>query len=567
MCSFIFYSFFFLGLPADFNSDLVVTYYPALERSFSELWGMILDPTSPGWFYAPRTVDALKPMEFLRPLCHLIVKFNFVTFGNIQLAGQILAIIALTIINVFLFAGTFFFTKKRWLAWSAVALFISFPSNLFNMLSIMPLGMQYWATVISIVFFWVFGLLVQSTGRRSVFLFVLLLIVFWTGVKLNSGLKVLPVIAGGFLVLRAIDLIKRMGFIKFLALGGGLLLFLIIFTVPFTTYEKWAARHGEPALNLIEQNDQNMTLNDQKTTTYKFDYFFARTFWSSQEQFKRIFPLNRKKTIPLSLTGNFAFFFSVFFWGSLLVLPFVYRKIYADEEESASGRRDFYFIALAWFLFSIMMFGTGGQSPENPRYLIYAYIPMLYLLFANISLAGKFFSKYVPAKYLKFFLIAIVVYTAASNMRIHAASVKGAVTMQSASVEVEKAFHLDLNGQVPAEQVFYKSHPQIMQDYLLVVDWHEMPDTWFEKAAKNIETFGAFYYLSIDENPSRLQEIDSNAYQVDLTATIKQYGRGTLYSKLIHMTYLIADRFGLKKYDSKNFYLYRISPSRYTAGP
>jgi len=182
---FLFIFSLYAGLPIDFNADhITINVRGADTMSYSELISLILNPLTPAWFYPPNGL-----MEYLRPLEFLGIKLLFHVSNYSLTPFHLTAAITNGILMVIFLLIIFYVTRSLFWSWLGVLLYLSFPSNLFLMLSTFSVDFQYSVSILSTVALILFGLATLRPMKKSTFFLSLMgwIITVWFAIKLKSS--------------------------------------------------------------------------------------------------------------------------------------------------------------------------------------------------------------------------------------------------------------------------------------------------------------------------------------------------------------------------------------------
>ena len=518
---FLFIFSLYAGLPIDFNADhITINVRGADTMSYSELISLILNPLTPAWFYPPNGL-----MEYLRPLEFLGIKLLFHVSNYSLTPFHLTAAITNGILMVIFLLIIFYVTRSLFWSWLGVLLYLSFPSNLFLMLSTFSVDFQYSVSILSTVALILFGLATLRPMKKSTFFLSLMgwIITVWFAIKLKSSEKILPLIFLAFITLKFRSILKDIGrtrLIVVLVLCFG----MIVLVVPFRPFHQWLKKNiviestSQDSTKIIQPTNQK----DAQTFSFRWENLFYRTFCVPKEECS-LMTLKRDK-LPRSFSANYGFFLAWFFWIGLIASPIMWSYIKKNQNLIPAEKLDeyghFFSLWLVWFGATIAGF-ANGLNVYDTRFLNIAYVPSIPILFAIIAMTEyAFFSASSNKKngkkilYRGLFLL-ILIYSLGSNYTILAKMVGNFGGAQDAVVRAERDIFRDFFQQTPNRLTLYERHHEL-ENRAIIVDWYDLPDNWFEQAEEKLRRENQIYLYSRTHDPEKLTQFKEKGYEVFL---------------------------------------------------
>ena len=244
---FSFIAICYIGLPVDFTADHVSNIRNTAAISYPELFKLILNPTTPAWFYPPGDGS----MAYVRPLHFLLMKFYFNQFNYSLPPFHITAAIGNGILGLVLFFFIYHWTRNLFLGFLGIVLYSSLPSNYFTMSSTFAMDFQHFIGLFTLSSLFLFGQLTLKKNKAGTFALQLLgwVVTTWLVIKLKSSEKIVPVICGAFLVLRWKFISARIGLRKTVILLL-VVLGMAVLVVPFKSFDAWTGRESSKSEKL-----------------------------------------------------------------------------------------------------------------------------------------------------------------------------------------------------------------------------------------------------------------------------------------------------------------------------
>lgn len=518
LVAFAFFFTCYVGLPYDFNAD-----YPLVVRgtgavSYGELVKLTLNPSTPSWFYPPTSRTDL--MVYLRPLQFLFLKFEFDSLGYTLPPLHVVTAVGCGLLSALLFGIIAHWTKRKLWGWLAVALYLTFPSNVFMLISDFSADFQFYISILSLTAILLFGRLTLQRSKSVIafsFLAFLWLISVWLAIKLKSSEKILPVVCLGFLIWQCRSIYRRIGFLK-TAIAVFVVAVSFFLVVPSKTFFNEIARKINPEDNLAASKVE--APKDKKMFSLKWQNGLQRTFFvpDGEFSFKSIF---RRSRNPLSFTENYGLFLGVLFWLGLFVAFFLFnlRKPSPTGPPDFEIRRHHFNLFLVWFV-AILCGFCSSMPLTDSRFLNFAYLPSLIVFFLALDeLQKAFFSSLKRSRVFLSALILLVVATCLLNFFTYSKLLGHYGGMQDALVRAEKDIFPLVYGEAPTDTSLYERHTEL-ERRAVIVDWYDLPSDWIEIVKDRLAEEPAVFLYSRTLQPERLVALKDAGIEASLW---KQY--------------------------------------------
>ncbi|MFH1799450.1 MAG: hypothetical protein ABH891_01195 [Candidatus Omnitrophota bacterium] len=497
LLAFVFIALYWVGLPTDFNADLLtITLRGTSASSYSDLLLRIADPRTPAWLYPPSGL-----MEYLRPLDTILEKAYFDLFGTSLIPFHVTAAVGYGLFCFCLFVLISRWSKRKLYGWLAVALYLSFPSNVFNLLSTFSADFQQFLSVLCIASLLCFcRMTYKKTSRFSFLLHGLAwFLAVWLAIKLKSSEKILPFVCAAFLVWRLPVIRHRLSWQRIVVILGMLTASLIL-VIPFKSMIPQKAFSSGPYANEIQES---LNLKDKMILGFDLKNMIKRTFYVPGGDFPFTTPIRRKE--PKSFTENYGCFLGWFFWLSILLTPFLMfryeKKITAEGTEGLFPQA--YWMMLIWFAATVAGFASGA-AVGDVRFLNFAYVPSLFILFFACRIwEERFFPGKISSWIFRTLLSAAVLITLIPNFTTYTKLAAHFGGMQNAVVRwSEDIYRSEFQTEPHGWELYQRYHE--LETRFMMTDWYELPSHWLETAQSKVAAEGTLYFLTRSTDSERL---------------------------------------------------------------
>ncbi|MBI3307195.1 MAG: hypothetical protein HYZ84_05255 [Candidatus Omnitrophica bacterium] len=507
---FLFISISWVGLPADFNADhLAINYRGTHALSYWDLVRLTLDPRTPAWFYPANGL-----MEYLRPFQFLIMKVFFDLFQDSMIPFHLTAAFGFGLLSAVFFLLVFYSTASILYGWLAVILYASFPSNYFMLTSTFSVDFQYFVSILSLIALLTFVRLSRGDFKKSgvftasVFLWI---VSIWLAIKLKSSEKILPFICLAFLGWTSLRTRPRLPLTR-IAFLAGIIACMMVLVIPARSLAKWTKQpwitantpgSQTPSTNIPEA----LTPKDKTTFGFHWKNLLQRTFYVPGGDFP--FTSLKRKEWPRSFSENLGFFLAWFFWLGLTFI--IFRKI---SSEDSPKDHDFLIVAI-WFCVILAGF-ANGLTVYDTRFLNFAYIPGVLLLFYGThEIEDIFFKQDKSRLVFRGLIFAAVLYTAITNFGFYSKLLMHFGGMQNTLIKSETDIFRETFGRDPGPWELYQKH-QEMESRFEVIDWYELPSDWMDTAKGKLEKEKMIYFFTRTTDSERLKALQNTGYSAEL---------------------------------------------------
>lgn len=508
---FLFIAVCYVGFPVDFTADHVSNIRDTAAFSYGQLVKLVLNPTTPAWFYPPGDGS----MAYLRPLHFFLMKLYFNWFDYSLPPFHVTAAVGNGLVGLILFLFIHHWTRSLVLGFLGIVFYSSLPSNYFAMSSTFSMDFQHFIglmTLLSLSLFW--RLTLKEHKTPWVFLLHLLgwIAVTWLVIKLKSSEKIVPVVCGAFLVVRWKFISERIGKGK-TAMVLFMTLAMAVLVVPLKSFEAWT---GKESLKTEDLTIGPSTEKDKAAFSFHWENVLQRAFFVPGGKFP-LTTLSRSDT-PRSFSENFGFFLSWFFWLNLMGMPIlISRYARAQVAEEEIERRESFFhsltLFLIWFLTSLVGF-SSGLSVFDTRFLNFAYLPSMFLLFLFLVLDRHLI--FLNSKSRRAFtavMAFLILYSSLSNDCILAGLLSHFGGMQSAVVRAETDVYREVFGEEPTSTSLYERHLEL-EGKATLIDWYDHGKDWFPSAEARFKRETTLYFFCQKAESFRLEQFRRAGYTV-----------------------------------------------------
>lgn len=539
--AFLFIVVCYLGLPVDFSYDyLDVSLRTVGTVSFQDLIKFTLNPFSAGWFYPPdRHIEYLRPLQILLfQLFHLWMPASLAPF-------QIAAAIGHGLLALFIFFVIYYWTNSLIYGWLAVLLHASFPSNFFIMGSIASLDFQYYVSILTISALILFILL--TIGKfRSTFSFltasVAWFVILWIDIKLKSSEKIIPFVCFGILLVQFRFILDRIGFQRLCALAVGVMATVIILVVPQKSVESWFHRMNFSSVEQTEQQIKTISPKDKRALSFSVKNAVRRTFHINGLEYSGT---------PRSFTENLSGPLGVCFWISFLLMPIILRR-----QKNRDLFKHFLWCITIWFSSIITGFSSGADL-HDLRFLNFAYIPAVFLLFLTASAFKETLSSFTRVNvFFRWFFIFLVIYSIFNNFTLLEVNLRHFGGMQSALIRAENDVFFDFYKRHPKGAELYQKHREL-ETRVVFIDWYDRQGNWFEDASYQLKNEGVLYFYTSYFDSEKLERFKQARYKVEFWKRYDLLKAEPLAFRWLQLKTFLKNRFR-KKPKKFEFYIYRI---------
>lgn len=544
----------YVGLPIDFNADYITFHSQAVHLiSNHELIRNVLTPFTPAWFYPDNN-----EMQNLRPLQVLLYNnfFRLVPYSNVPF--HILAAIGHGFLALLCFGLIMRWTNSKLLAWLAIILYASFPSNYFMLASSNSGDFQYYVSILSLSALLIFGAL--TLNRMSNWHFVIgvasLIVLVWIAIKLKSTEKIMPFVCLAFLVVHFKQISSKVGSVKYLILVMACLSMMIL-VVPFRSLNIWNTRH--PAVASLEKtiNIEPSTQKDKKTFSFSTQNLIQRTFYVSGGENPFVTVVRRK--IPRSFSENYGFL-CWFFWPSLLLSAFFIFRTKTVELPGVSTGEEFshyFWLILIWFSVTIAGFANGADLTEI-RLLNFAYVPAILLLPMSCRiLETRFFSSQKKRFYFRIVFAGLVILTCVNNFILLGKLIRHFGGMQDTLVRIERDVYQAFYKEEPVSEHLYRRH-QDLEGKAVFVDWYEHPSDWFPAAKARLNEHKQLFFYTQEAQSERLKAFQETGYDVTLWKEYDLLDSSPFIFRAFQGLAKLKEKLGRR--NKMEIFVYRIQP-------
>jgi len=541
----------YLGLPIDFNRDYLIVCLGSLTRvDYSELIKLTLNPLTPGWLYPP---DRL--MEYLRPITTLLFQLGHQWMPYSLIPFHLAAALGHGLLAIYLFVIIDYFTKRALYGWLAVIFYASLPSNFFMMSSISSFDFQYFVSVLSLTALALFYYLTLGRFKRPLTfcLFVVLWIMtVWINIKLKSSEKILPFVFLFFLLIKFPFILKRIALRRISLLFVGITSMMLL-VVPLKPFESWIHAHPSKQGTVVVSADKSAGKKETRALSFKWKNAVQRTFFIPGGNFP--FTTLQVRKTPRSVSENFGFFPSWILWVGLLLLPILQKKQQKqsdlDEENKIHGT----VLILVWFFVILAGFSSGADLMDL-RFLNFAYVPGIFLLFLIISNLEHFLFKSIPLIF-AFVIASIMIFTSVLNFGQLAKLVGHFSGIQDALVRAERDVYTDFFNEEPKGRSLYERH-QELEDRAVLVNWYQLPVLWMNLAKEKINREGQLYFYTRELEPERLTQLRQAGYSAKLWKRYNFFDAKPVLFGLFKQINALSGRYRNRKAQNSEVIVYKI---------
>lgn len=514
----------YVGLPYDFGADHPKNIRGIESIGYGELIELVMDPRTPVWFYPPGNRADL--MAFVRPLQFLLLKLSYSLVGYSLPHFHIIVAIGCGILMMLLFSVIVFWTRSMLWGWLAAVLYLSFPSNVFMLLSAWSGDFQFFLSVICIFSLLLFGHLTSRKLKSISFLanLALWVIFIWLAIKIKSTEKILPIVCLVFLLWQFRSIQAKIGGWR----TSALILFIagmFFLIVPSQAYFRELlpeARHANLTPSSAETTS-SITIKDKQALSFSWQNALRRTFYASDEKFSLTAIFHRDRN-PLSFTENYGLPLGLFFWLGLFFSFFLWagpkaRHSIPEESQQRESFSHFFKLFLVWFGVVLAGFSSGMDLSVN-RFLNFAYVPSLLLLFMMIGGFSNYFSwPVVKSRIFRALIVLLIIATALFNFGTFIKLLGYYGGMQATVVRAEKDIFPLIYGKNPDEVTLYEKH-QDLEQRAVAVGWYNYTKDWTDVMQEKLRTEKRVFLYLRTPDPERLQRLRENGFEITLW---KQY--------------------------------------------
>ncbi|MFH0983984.1 MAG: hypothetical protein V1882_00455 [Candidatus Omnitrophota bacterium] len=502
LLAFAFIAIYWVGLPTDFNADhLTINLRGATVSTYTDLLLRVADPRTPAWFYPPAGL-----MEYLRPLQFLWMKVYIDHFGPSLIPFHLTAAVGYGLFCLCIFVLISHWTKRQLYGWLAVALYLSFPSNFYTLTSTFSGDFQQFLSVLCIATLLCFCRMTSTKMTRGAFLLhgLAWFLGVWLAIKLKSSEKILPFVCAAFLMWRFPVILSRTSW-KRIAVVLGMLAASLIFVIPVKSLIPKEAIQASP---YVSQKQEDLNVKDKTSLGFSVKNMIERTFYVPGGHFPFTKPFSKKE--PRSFTENYKGILGAFFWLSILLTPFLmFRFEKINTPGNAPGLfPQVYWMMLIWFAATVAGFASGS-SVGDVRFLNFAYVPSLFILFFSARLwEERFFSGKAESQIFRALLAIVIAITLFLNFLSYTKLAAHFGGMQDAVVRIGNDIHKATLGTEPKGWDLYRKH-QELETRFVIIDWYELPPEWLSTAKDKLSREGVLYFMTRSASAARLQELQN----------------------------------------------------------
>ena len=536
--------FLYVGLPYDFNADILRDEKITSATTYGQLFSYLAHPTTPAWFFYSR-------MEELRPIMYIIHKFFFETCPGSLFPVHLIVALAHGLLAVAFFAVFYWITGNKLYSWLLLLLYASFPTNGVMLAGYVSLEIQFLLSVLELAGMACLIILTAKTPQ-SAFKRTLLILGWlgatWIAIKWKSSEKILPFVYLGFLIFRFKFIRQRIG-ARFLALLALTNLFMFVLAVPLKAPQKDAPALSKPAT----QEQAVFGQKEKQMTRFHLSTLLARTFLPPGEENPLLtFSLDK---LPTSFTGNLGFFLGWFFWLGLIHAAVLHFRIKQESlPESFQRRLHAFCLTLFWFLAVVAGFGAGKLAMEV-RYLNYAYVPGVILIAFLLRIFQEFFFRAALVRKISVFAFSgMVLFVLIQNYGFLTKWIGFYGGVQHANYESDKFMFENVFRSKPKGFDILRKHGEL-ENRKLFVSWYDAKPDWLGdvKAKLNREKF--IYLKSRGEPDEKLDLLRKEGLRVEPAAYFSFYDAKPLFFRF--SKFLIQSH--LKKSKNLRVELYKVS--------
>jgi hypothetical protein len=193
------------------------------------------------------------------------------------------------------------------------------------------------------------------------------------------------------------------------------------------------------------------------------------------------------------------------------------------------------------------------MSVADLRFLNFAYIPSILLLLLLTSFLERRFLNVPSSKFVfRIFVVGIIAYTCFNNFGILGKQLGHFGGMQDTIVRVERDVFESFYGKPPQGPELYLKH-QELENRAVLVDWYQLPETWFEDAVEKLEKEGILYFYSRNEVPDRIKRFSDSGYRTQLWKRYNFFDAKPLIFMIFKKINYLTRRLGGKATDREIF--------------
>ena len=556
---FLFIAICYVGFPVDFTADHLTNVRDSAAFSYGELFKLVLNPTTPAWFYPPPDGS----MAYLRPLHFLLMKLYFNLFDYTLPPFHITAAVGNGILGLVLFVFIYHWTRSLLLGFLGIVFYSSLPSNYFTMSSTFAMDFQHFIGLTTLSSLALFGqLTLKKKKRPEAFALLLIgwLVLTWLAIKLKSSEKIVPFICGAFLAVRWKFITGRIG-LERSALILLVILGMTVLVVPFKSFDAWTGKQNTQVREIAARPSSE---KDKAAFSFHWKNLIQRTFYVPGGAFP--FTTVSRSDIPRSFSENYGFFLSWFFWLNLLMMPVMlsrWRRSQVSEEETErrEGFLHYLCLYLIWFLSTIAGF-SNGLSVLDTRFLNFAYLPSMFLLFMFLDLDGHLvFSKPKPRQVFTAIMAFLILFSALSNMDVFTGLLTHFGGMQNAVVRAETDVYREVFGEEPTSISLYERHLEL-EGKALFIDWYDHGNDWFPGAETRLKQGGILYFYSREDDSPRLEQFRRAGYAVSAWRRYELLDAKTGIFTFLRWGKKIKNSLRKKTKQSPKILVYKITPAK-----
>ena len=323
------------------------------------------------------------------------------------------------------------------------------------------------------------------------------------------------------------------------------------------------------------------TEKDKAALSFLWKNLIQRAFYVSGGKFP--FTTLSRSDSPCSFSENFGFFLSWFFWLNLLLLPFILSRFKSPsqgchpEERSDEGSRvktqilrsaqddnscesfiHYLLLFLIWFLSTLAGF-SNGLSVYDTRFLNFAYVPAMFLLFMFLYL-DSIFLKPERRRIFTAILAFLILFSALSNYAVFAGLLSHFGGMQNAVVRAETDVYRDVFHSEPTSTSLYERHPEL-DGKVIFIDWYDLGPGWFSYAESRLRTEKVLYFFCHNPDSDRLKQFRKAGYSVDAWKQYEILDANPRIFRLMKWAMKIKHSFRKKSKQSLKILIYKITPA------
>lgn len=553
---FAFIAFFYIGFPVDFTADHISNIRDTSAFSYGELFRFILNPTTPAWFYPPGDGS----MAYLRPLQFFLMKLYFNAFDYALPPFHLTAAIGNGILGLVLFTFIYQWTRNRLLAFLAIVFYSSLPSNFFTMSSTFSMDFQHYIGLTTLSALFLFGQLTlkkTKTSARFILLVAGWVIMTWLAIKLKSSEKVIPFICGAFVVLRFQFILRKIGRTKTVLIFG-VIASLMILVVPLQSFDAWIGKDAK-TVSLTPSSEK-----DKAALSFHWKNLIQRAFYvpGGEVPFTTLF----RDSVPRSFSENFGFFMSWFFWLSLLFAPFMLPRFkntaaLSEEADSRESYVHYFYLFFIWFSSAVAGF-SNGLSVFDTRFLNFAYVPSMLLLFMLIHLVSQNFFTAQNRRWFFVVIAFLILFSALTNFALLGRLLTHFGGMQSTVVRAETAVYRDFFKAEPSSTSLYEKHPEL-ESRVNFIDWYDHGPEWFEAAETKLKKEGVLYFYTREGEAPRLKQLGEAGYEINALGSYALLDSEAGIFRFLRSVSKIKNALRKKAKLAPMILVYKVTPEKY----